>query len=160
MKIDPLGLAPRRGIDVSDLLEVPYAAGGVHESTGLDCLGVALAVHRRLGLFQPHFPLDWATAQNWILGPGWTELGRDVAALRELGDVVLVEGGELAPLGVACVFNLGRHGSAPAEPWLITSTPERGARAVRASAFLRSVGGHARVRGCYRWRPVHSGRSN
>ena len=159
--VHPLGRAPRFAIDVSDLLEAPYQFGGVNPATGIDCLGVALAVHRRLGLFRPVYPVDRATAQNWLLGPGWTPLARDAAALRELGDVVVTDGGANAPLGVAVVFALGRPTGAPTgaqgasgDPWLLTAQPKLGVRTLRASALWRNVGGPEGVRGCYRWRPV------
>lgn len=155
--IHPLGRAPRFAVDVSDLLEAPYQFGGVDPALGIDCLGVALAVHRRLGLFRPTYPIDRRTAENWLLGPGWTPLGRDATALRELGDVVVTEGGANAPLGVAVVFALGRAGSAQGasgDPWLLTAQPKLGVRTLRASALWRSVGGPDGVRGCYRWRPV------
>ncbi len=149
-------VAKRTAISVQDMLETPYLAGGTDPAKGLDCLGCALEVHRRLGLFQPQFPIDRVTAQNWVLGPGWQELPCDAAALTELGDVVVSEGGGTAPLGVAVVFALGRARSAHAAPgsaWLLTATPGSGARVLRAGAFWRLVGAE-RIQGCYRWRPV------
>lgn len=144
-----------RSVPVGDLLDVPYVAGGLDPATGLDCLGHAIEVHRRLGKFQPQFAVDRAGAANWLLGPGWASLGCDAATLRELGDVVVTRepacatGPRSAPggqgLGVAVLVDVG------APPRLLTATPSGGARVLSAAALWRLVGPGG-VEGIYRWR--------
>ncbi len=128
-----------RAVRYSDLLSVPYLRGGRNLGVGIDCLFQMVEIHRRLGLFHPNGAIDETRAQHdWVLDSNWTALRVDVASVCELGDVLVLPGN---PLGVATLVDKSGQ-------LVLTTTPEGGARAMRADALVRAAGG---LVGVYRW---------
>lgn len=136
-------------LDVSHLLGIPYERCGNDPAKGLDCWSVAVHAFVAAGKRAPTLTRTLAGDHAWaavcdagrgaiVQGEPWQRVGEDLAAARELLDVVRLASPDPAG-GVAVLVGL-------APQRFLTAIPERGTT-LRTASQLRP-----HVLGVYRWR--------
>jgi hypothetical protein len=111
-------------VDVTDLLDIPYAARGTDPATGVDCAyAVRRFLERRFPDFDPHeLPLDpeEETAAIAAAREGrsrWSRIGTSIFAATQSGDVILSE--HAGVIGISALVDSARRE-------VITATPQFG----------------------------------